>query len=47
MKQALKYWLKAKWSQWTRYDLKGDLQMNERAAWNDLVDAWREVRDGR
>lgn len=37
--KALWYWLLAKWAQWTRHDLKGDLQMSERAAWQDLKDA--------
>ena len=39
MTRALRYWLIAKWRQWTRHDLKGDLQMDERAAWRDLVEA--------
>jgi hypothetical protein len=41
MSEKLKYWLIAKWRQWTHHDLKGDLQMDERAAWQDVLDEWR------
>ena len=41
--EAIYLWLLTKWAQWTRYDLKGDLQMQERAAWQDLVDAWHGI----
>jgi hypothetical protein len=40
MKNAIRRWLRAKWAQLTHYDLKGDLQMELRAARQDLKDAW-------
>jgi len=45
MKNAIKRWIRAKWATFTRYDLKGDLQMELRAARQDLKDAWIESRD--
>lgn len=32
--------MRAKWAQFTRYDLKGDLQVETRAAWQDIRDAF-------
>ena len=46
MRSCLWYWILAKWAQLTHYDLKGDLQMQERAAKQDLEDAWYEWRRG-
>jgi len=42
--KALKYFLIAKWRELTHYDLKGDLQMDSRAARQDLQEAWQRTK---
>lgn len=39
---AFKRLIAVKWRQLTRCDLKGDLQMDLRAARQDVMDAWYE-----
>ena len=40
--KALKCLLIAKWRCLTRYDLKGELQMAWRSAWQDFKEAWKD-----